>query len=71
MNVDTSDENIKIFHSFIEIQTKIYKTTEHPHVATTLALIAEQWSNMGEYQKALEQFKKVLGKNEEVEFYLN
>ena len=47
----------------LDIQIKIYKTTDHPEVATTLANIAEQWSIMGEYQKALQQFEKVLGKN--------
>ena len=47
----------------LDIQIKIYKTRDHPKVATTLAKIAEQWSSMGEYQKALQQFEKVLGKN--------
>lgn len=46
-----------------EIRTKIYNTSEHPQIATTLAQIAEQWSNLGEYQKALKQFERVLGKN--------
>ncbi len=46
----------------IEIQIKIYKTVEHPSVATTLSIIAQQWSNMGDYQKALTQFEQVLGK---------
>jgi hypothetical protein len=31
-------------------------------VAITLALISEQWRHKGEYQKALEQFERVLGK---------
>ena len=35
----------------------------HPEVATTLANIAEQFRNMGQYQRALEQFERVLGKN--------
>ena len=47
----------------IEIQTKIYKNTDHPDVAITLANIAQQWNLMGDYQKALQQFEKVLGKN--------
>ena len=47
----------------LDIQIKIYKTRDHPQVATTLAQIAEQWSSLGEYQKALQQFEKVLGKN--------
>ena len=46
----------------IEIFTKIYKTTEHPEVATTLANIAQQRSNLGDYQTAIEEFQKVLGK---------
>ena len=46
----------------IEIRTKFYKTTDHPDVATTLGNIAAQWSNMGLYEKALQQFEKVLGK---------
>jgi hypothetical protein len=49
----------------IEIRTKIYKTKEHPQVATTLANIAEQRSNLGDYQGALEDFEKVLGKRTE------
>lgn len=44
------------------MQTKIYKTTEHPQVATTLGQIATLWSKLGEYQKALTQFERVLGK---------
>ena len=40
---------------------KIFNTTEHPQVATTLAGIAEQWGYMEEYQVALEKFEKVLG----------
>ena len=47
----------------LDIQIKIYKTTDHPKVAIKLAQIAQQWSSMGEYQKALQQFEKVLGKN--------
>ncbi len=46
----------------IEIRTKIYKTTEHPEVATTLANIAQQRSKLGDYQTAMEEFQKVLGK---------
>ncbi len=34
---------------------------ENSSVATTLFNIAQQWSNLGEYQKALEQFERVLG----------
>ena len=47
----------------LDIEIKIYKTTDHPEVATTLGQIAQEWSRMGEYQKALQQFEKVLGKN--------
>jgi len=40
---------------------KIYKTDEHPEVATTLAQIAQQFENLGDYKKALGQFERVLG----------
>ncbi len=50
-----------------EIRKKIYKTEEHPEVATTLALIAEQWRDMGDYQKALEQFERVLRKKSSID----
>ncbi len=50
------------FYCQIEIETKIYKTTEHPDVATTLGNIAQQKSNLGDYQTAIEEFQKVLGK---------
>jgi hypothetical protein len=36
----------------IEIQAKIYKTNEHPDLATTLDKIAKQRSNLGDYQKS-------------------
>jgi hypothetical protein len=42
--------------------TEIYKTTDHPEVATTLSKIAQEWSNMGDYQNALTQYERVLGK---------
>ena len=45
----------------IDIQIKIYKTDEHPHVATTLSQIAQQWSKKGEYKRALKQFEKIYG----------
>ncbi len=41
---------------------KIFKTPDHPEVATTLEQIAEQFWNMGRLKKALRNFKKVLGK---------
>jgi hypothetical protein len=47
----------------IEIQKKIYKTSSHPQIATTMALIAQQWSRIGNYERALEQFESVLGGN--------
>jgi hypothetical protein len=46
----------------LEIQTKIFKTTENPHVCLTLSQMAVQLINMGEYHKALQQFESVLGK---------
>ena len=46
----------------IEIETKIYKTNEHPEVAKILSSIAQNRSNLGEYQRAIEEFEKVLGK---------
>ncbi len=49
-------------YSQIEIETKIYKTTEHPQVASTLFNIAQERSNLGDFQTAIEEFQKVLGK---------
>jgi hypothetical protein len=42
--------------------TKIYETNEHPAVATTLANITQERSNLGDYKRAFEDFRKVLGK---------
>ncbi len=41
---------------------KIFKTEENPSVATTMYGIAQQLSQLGKYQDALEQYQKVLGK---------
>ncbi len=46
----------------IEIQTKIYKTTENRKVALTLTNIAHQRIKLGDYLTAFEEFQKVLGK---------
>ncbi len=46
----------------LDIQIKIFKIIEHPEVAITLANIGEQLREMGEFQKALVQFERVLGK---------
>ena len=40
---------------------KIFKTEENPGVATTKYSIAQQYSNLGKYQDALDQFSQVLG----------
>lgn len=40
----------------------MYNTTYHPEVAKTLENIAQQRSNMGDYQRAIEEFEKILGK---------
>ena len=47
-----------------EIQRKVYKNPDHLFIAKTLAAIADLWSTMGDYQKALQQFEKVLGKTQ-------
>lgn len=52
-------KNLSIYS---EIEKKIFRTTDHPNVAITLGHIAAQWSRMGEYQKALDLFERVLGK---------
>ena len=44
------------------MRKKIYKDTEHPSIATTFYSIAEQYSNLGQYEKALQAFQDVLGK---------
>ena len=56
---------INIKFNQIEILTKIYKTNEHQEVATTLENIARQRSDLGEYQKAIEEFENVLGERRE------
>ena len=54
---------LKIFITLLilEIEKKIYKTEEHPSVAVTMHSIADQLSNLGEYQKAHDHFVSVLG----------
>ena len=46
---------------FIELQRRIFKTDEHPSVAASLSCIAGEYSNLGDYRNALEQYEKVLG----------
>ena len=41
---------------------RIYKTNINSDVAKTQVNIAVQWSNMGLFEKALNQIKKVCGK---------
>ena len=41
---------------------KIHKTDENSSVVVTLVNIAEQWKNMGDFKKALEQLERVLRK---------
>ncbi len=45
-----------------DIETKIFKTTDHLQVANTLAHIAQQWSKLKDYNEAQRQFQMVLGK---------
>ncbi len=45
----------------------IYKGVENPQVATTVYSIAQQYSKMGQYEKALQVFQNVLGKNFKLE----
>ena len=45
----------------LEIEKKIFRTEEHPNVATTMHSIAQQLSNLGDYQKAHDHFVSVLG----------
>jgi hypothetical protein len=54
----------------IDIRTEIYKSNEHPKVVITQAKIADLWSILGDKQKALEQFKILLGKREGSPFIL-
>ena len=39
------------------------KELENEDLVFDIAWIAQQWRNMGDYQKALTQFERVLGKN--------
>ncbi len=41
---------------------KIYRTLDHPQPAITSALMAEMCRNMGNYELALKEFERVLGK---------
>jgi hypothetical protein len=53
---------IYILTSKKEIETKINENTDHPRVAATLEKIAEQWKNIGDFQKALTHLERALGK---------
>ena len=44
------------------MRKKIYNGTDHPDVANTFYSIAQQYSNLGQYEKALQAFENVLGK---------
>ncbi len=47
---------------FLALEKKIYQDKEHPSIATTFHEIAKQYSNLGQYEKALQAFQDVLGK---------
>ena len=51
-----------LFSLILEIQSKIYDILEIPQVATTVEFIAECFSELGENQKALAQYERLLGK---------
>ena len=46
-----------------DLRRRIFKTDEHPNVAASLSCIADQYSNLGDYRNALEQYEKVLGRS--------
>ena len=54
---------IILFNFFLTLglYKKIYGTEEHPSIANTLYSIAQQYSNLGDYKKALEEFQRILG----------
>ena len=54
---------MQIIFLYKELQIDIFKTYEHPKIATTLAYIGQQWSNLCEYEKALRQFNRVIGES--------
>jgi hypothetical protein len=42
----------------------------HLDVVTSLANIAQEWNNMGEYQRALQYFERALGEGKSLEIIL-
>jgi hypothetical protein len=51
---------------FLALQKKIYHDNDHPDIATTFYSIAQQYSNLDQYEKALQAFQEVLGKGREL-----
>jgi tetratricopeptide (TPR) repeat protein len=51
---------------FLALRKKIYQDKEHPSIASTFYSIAQQYSNLGQYEKALQAFQDVLGKGREL-----
>jgi tetratricopeptide (TPR) repeat protein len=54
--------NPLIFSLFLllALRKKIYGEYNHPEVSTTLYSIAQQYSKLGQYEKALKAFQDVL-----------
>ena len=46
----------------IEIQIRIYQSEDHPEVAHTKGNIAYLWGQMGEYQRAINQYEGIIGR---------
>jgi tetratricopeptide (TPR) repeat protein len=61
--------NFYFLNFYIAIYKKLYNTSDHPQVATAMYSIAQQLSNLGQYQKALEAFQEVLGKRRVIDRY--
>ncbi len=59
MNDETSACWILIFFIYIDIQSKLIKTEEHPDIARTLSNMASIYLNLGQKQKALEIYDRV------------
>lgn len=39
----------------------LYKSEEHPSVVKTISMLAASYANLGQIEKALETYEKVLG----------
>jgi tetratricopeptide (TPR) repeat protein len=58
-----------LFLSYKDIHKKIFTDTYHPNVANTIYSIAQEYSNLGQYQKALQKLQEVL--RNQIKLFIN